>query len=396
MPEPLRIVLGVSSGIAAYKTPELVRLLRRRGVEVKVAVTPSAAALVGPDALRTVSGHPVYRDGAASEYDMDHIRLAEWGQWYVICPATANTLAKIAHGIADNLVTTLALSFERRLAVVPAMNSAMWTNAVTQRNVELLRQQGVRVLPVEDGELACGGRGPGRMLDIETVAGYVAALGQGALLAGRRVLIASGPTQEPLDPVRVITNRSSGRMGAALAAGAWAMGAQVTVVSGPSAVPPPSGVRRIDVTTAAEMQAALEKEFKSADVCIMAAAVSDYRPAKASAGKIKRGKGAGMTLALAPTADILEGLGRRKGRRFLVGFALETGRGMDEARRKLTAKHCDMLVLNYVDTSLGLATAQATILYTAGEPETLPAMDKTALAGRILTRVAERMGPADG
>jgi phosphopantothenoylcysteine decarboxylase / phosphopantothenate---cysteine ligase len=395
MTAPKRIVLGVSAGIAAYKTPDLVRLLRKQDIEVRVALTPAAAALVGEEALRTVSGGPVYRDGAPAVYDMDHIRLAEWADWMLVCPATANTIAKLAHGIADNLLTTLALCFERRLALVPAMNSAMWAHAATQRNVETIKARGDLVLPVAEGELACGTWGAGRMIPLDTIVEYVAGLGQPPVLSGKRILIASGPTEEPLDPVRVITNRSSGRMGAALAAVARTMGAEVTVVSGPAVVALPWGVKRIDVRTAAEMQAALNAEFGSCDACIMAAAVSDYRPVKVESAKMKRVEGGEVSIRLAPNPDILAGLGAAKDKQVLVGFSLESPGDSARAAEKMARKKCDLMVLNYVDSSLGLATAEATILYTDREPEPLAAMDKAALARCILTRIAQRMELTD-
>jgi phosphopantothenoylcysteine decarboxylase/phosphopantothenate--cysteine ligase len=234
------------------------------------------------------------------------------------------------------------------------------------------------------------------MLPLDAIVEYITNLPQARLLAGKRILIASGPTEEPLDPVRVITNRSSGRMGAALAAAARAMGAEVTVVSGPAAVPVPWGVTRIDVRTALEMQKALAGEFGACDACIMAAAVSDYRPAEMSDAKMKREEGQTITLRLVPNPDILAGLGAAKKKQVLVGFALESEKGTRRAEQKLARKKCDMLVLNYVDSSLGLATAAATILYTDRQPEPLATMDKAALARRILTRIAERMGPNDG
>jgi phosphopantothenoylcysteine decarboxylase/phosphopantothenate--cysteine ligase len=374
-----------------------VRLLRKQGIEVRVVLTPTAESLVGEESLRTVSGGPVYRDGAPQVHDMDHIRLAEWGEWMIVCPATANTIAKLANGLADNLLTTLALGFEGRLVVVPAMNSAMWAHSTTARNVAAIEGRGDIVLPVDEGELACGTWGAGRMLPLEAIVEYVTTLPQAKLLTGRRILIASGPTEEPLDPVRVITNRSSGRMGAALAAAARAMGAEVTVVSGPATVPVPWGVKRIDVRTALQMRKALAAEFKACDACIMAAAVSDYRLAEVSDAKMKREEGTALTIRLVPNPDILAGLGAaKKKKQVLVGFALESEKGTKRAEQKLARKKCDMMVLNYVDSSLGLATAAATILYTDRQPEPLSTMDKAALARRILTRIAERMGPNDG
>jgi phosphopantothenoylcysteine decarboxylase/phosphopantothenate--cysteine ligase len=389
-----RLLLGVTGGIAAYKAPQLVRLLRKGGAEVTVVLTAGARGLVGEEALRVVSGNPVYRDGAPPVHDMDHIRLAEWADRYAICPATANTIAKLACGIADNLVTTLALGFENRLVVVPAMNTAMLNNAATQRNLATLRERGVQVLPVEEGELACGATGAGRMLAVEAVADALLAPRAPQALAGKRVLIASGPTEEPLDPVRVITNRSSGRMGAALAAAARDMGAEVTVVSGPAAVPTPPGVRSVSVRTALEMQQALEAEFGGCHICIMAAAVSDYRPEQVAAGKIHRDDKAALTLKLVSNPDIAAGLGARKKGQFLVGFALESDApgALERARQKLVRKNLDMVVLNYVNSSLGLDSARVTIVFSAREPDSLAAMDKAAVAREILARIASQTG----
>ncbi|MDO5576579.1 MAG: bifunctional phosphopantothenoylcysteine decarboxylase/phosphopantothenate--cysteine ligase CoaBC, partial [Fibrobacter sp.] len=230
MAAPLRVVIGISGGIAAYKIPQLIRLLTKQNVEVKTVITPSAEKLVGEEAVRTVSSNPVYGD-KVSFFDMDHIRLADWADLYLICPATANTIAKITHGIADNLLTTLALSIpETKIAVVPAMNTVMWQNSATQANIKQLKSRGVFVFPVDSGELACGSSGLGRMIAVEDIAEWVAAFSRKTgVLSGKTVLISSGPTEEPIDPVRVITNRSTGKMGAALAREALALGANVIV-----------------------------------------------------------------------------------------------------------------------------------------------------------------------
>jgi phosphopantothenoylcysteine decarboxylase / phosphopantothenate---cysteine ligase len=389
MLEARRVLVGITGGIAAYKVPQLVRLLKKNGVEVKTVCTPGALHFVGDETLRTVSGHPVYRDGA-THYDIEHVRLAEWAGLFIICPATANTIAKIAHGIADNLLTTLALSFPpKKIIVAPAMNTVMWDNPVTRENVAALKKTGVTVLPVGEGELACGVSGPGRMLEIDAVVDFImSSFPAAGVLAGKRVLITSGPTEEPLDPVRVITNRSSGKMGAALARAALLQGAEVTVVSGPARATLPHGVRVVKVNTAAQMRDAVRKEFAAADVCIMAAAVSDFRPAQVSKSKIRRNESGRLTVALEATPDILAELGKRKGTKFLVGFALETGSGEASAKRKMADKKCDMMVLNRAEESLDRDSTRITILAPGGKAEQCPVMDKNAAADRIMQRIA--------
>jgi phosphopantothenoylcysteine decarboxylase/phosphopantothenate--cysteine ligase len=386
-----RVLVGVTGGIAAYKVPALVRLLRKNGCDVKVALTEAAKPLVGIEALRALSGNPVYTDDGPAQYDIEHIRLSEWADALLICPATANTIAKMAGGVADNLLTTLALSVpEEKIIVAPAMNCVMWANKATQANVSLLASRGVLVLPVEDGMLACGVRGPGRMLGLEEIARRVIAFVDNAgstALKGKNVLIASGPTEEPIDPVRVITNRSSGKMGAALARVALSMGARVTVVSGPAAEPLPPGIEAVYVRTAAEMSAALGERFTSADICVMAAAVSDYRPANPSDTKIRREESGNITLELTPNPDILAALGTAKTpKQFLVGFSLESGDALDRAEEKMRKKGCDMLVFNRADTAIGGDNTSITLLFAGGGREAFPNISKAAAAAEILGR----------
>lgn len=304
-----RILIGITGGIAAYKVPHLIRLLKKKGAEVKVVITKGARGLVGEETLRTVSGNPLYND-ELSLYDMDHIRLSEWADLFLIRPSTANTIAKIAHGIADNLLSTLALSIpETKLMLSPAMNTVMWENQATRNNIQILKDRGISVLPVGCGELACGVCGEGRMIEPEQIAeAAISFLSKSDILKGKKVLISSGPTEEPLDPVRVITNRSSGKMGAALARQAMHMGADVTVVSGRACHSLPSGVKVIDVVTAEQMLSALCEHFKTADICIMAAAVSDYRPVNYSSDKIQRSENGNITIELTSNPDILAGL----------------------------------------------------------------------------------------
>jgi len=389
------VCIAVSGGIAAYKVPALVRTLKKQGCDTKVVLTRAAQPLVGEEALRTLSGHPVYTDSAPSSYDMDHIRLAQWADIMLVCPATANTIAKLAHGIADNLLTTLALAFEGPILLAPAMNSAMWRNVATQENIAVLSGRGIRVLPVEQGELACGSEGPGRMLAVEAIVEYVMAADRPQLLKGTHILIASGPTAEPLDPVRVITNRSSGKMGCALASEAIAMGASVTMVSGPSMVPPPPAATAIAVDTTAEMAAALSEQFDRCDVCIMAAAVADFKPRTASARKLKRSKSA-LTIELVPNPDILVQLAAQKRHQYVVGFALEDTPDTAAALKKMRDKKCDMMVLNTIGEALGCDTTAITILRPHEKPERLATMNKRDAAREILIRIAAAAGKKNG
>ena len=451
-----RVLVGVTGGIAAYKIPLLVRLLRKNGCEVKVALTNAAKTLVGVDALRTLSGSPVYLDaGGGAEYDMAHIRLSEWADVFLICPATANTIAKIRAGIADNLLSTLALSIpEEKIIVAPAMNSVMWANCATQANINTLAARGITVLPVGSGELACGVCGPGRMLGIDEIGRHVLSrfglkplknnklAGDGAnscsktsssdtlsggkslsgnelagddahscsktpdvsnesanllsdnelaYLKGKTVLISSGPTEEPIDPVRVITNRSSGKMGAALAKAALSAGARVVVVSGPAAEPLPDGAEVVPVRTAAEMEREMVDRFKAADICVMAAAVSDYRPLNYSEAKIHRSDNENIVIELTPNPDILAGLGAAKSeKQFLVGFALESGKGIKyikRAKEKMKQKMCDMIVFNSADTALGGEHTTIKIICANGSIGYYHAMDKDKAARIIFNEI---------
>jgi phosphopantothenoylcysteine decarboxylase/phosphopantothenate--cysteine ligase len=388
----LRIVLGISGGIAAYKTPSLVRLFQKSGVEVKAVLTPAARGLVAELTLHTVTGNPVYVDEPSGDRDMEHIALAKWADFLLVCPATANTIAKIAHGIADNLLTSLALSFENRLIVAPAMNTAMWKNSVTQENIVSLVNRGVRVLPVGVGELACGDEGPGRLIDLETIVDYTQSLNTPKYFAHKKVLISSGPTAEPIDPVRVITNRSSGKMGAALARAAWLAGADVTVVSGPTSAALPAAVRVIRVTTALEMLDSLEKEFPHADVCIMAAAISDFRPHNVLIDKKHRGDASSWSLELVPNPDIAERLGKKKDKTFLVGFSLETDNDDARSLEKMIKKNCDMMIVNRADVALESDSSAARILFPDKPAENAALQGKNQLAALIIKRIATSMG----
>ncbi len=387
-----RILVGISGGIAAYKIPQLIRLLKNQGAQAKVILTPNASGLVGEKALQTVSGHPVFTENA-SLYDMDHIRLSQWADLFLISPATANTIAKIAHGIADNLLTSLALSIsESKIMIAPAMNSEMWDKKATRHNLQILKERGYHILPVANGELACGTSGPGRMLEPQEITDHVFRLmANTSILKGKSVLISSGPTEEPIDPVRVITNRSSGKMGAALAHAALFLGAKVTVVSGPASEPLPSAATVVKVRTAQQMHTALKEHFESSDICIMAAAVSDYRPICCSETKIVREEKQKFSLELVPNPDILANLALQKGERFLVGFSLESDGSEERAVAKMSRKGCDMIIFNRADQALGLDTTRIVMLGCDGFREEVAVMDKRAAAGIVLERIAQRV-----
>jgi phosphopantothenoylcysteine decarboxylase/phosphopantothenate--cysteine ligase len=362
-----RILLGVSGGIAAYKSPDLVRRLRDRGAEVQVVMTPGAQRFVTPTTFQAVSGREVRAElwDAAAEASMGHIELARWADLVLVAPATADFLARVATGRADDLLTTLILATEAPVALAPAMNRVMWSKPVTQDNVAALQRHGVQLLGPGSGGQACGEIGSGRMLEpleiVDAVAQILAGVPQrtpelrvvgsaqperGAL-QGLRVMITAGPTREPIDPVRYITNRSSGKMGFAIAAAAREAGAEVILIAGPVALPTPEGVRRLDVETAAEMAAAVEHEADGLDVFVGTAAVADYRPATRATRKIKKTLER-VDLPLERTTDILACIAARADRPFVVGFAAETHDVENYARAKLESKRLDLIAANEV------------------------------------------------
>ena len=395
------ILLGVSGGIAAYKAAFLVRDFVKAGAEVQVVMTEAATHFVTPLTLGTLSRREVITEmfprvpSEATTQWTAHIDLALWADIMLVAPATANTLAKIAYGFADNFLTTLVLALRCPLAVAPSMDVDMYRNTATQQNLALLRDRGVHVLEPESGELASGLVGPGRMPEPATLLHWV----EGLLvelrtdLQGKKILVTAGPTQEPIDPVRYVGNRSSGKMGFAIAAAAAKRGAEVTLISGPVHLSTPPGVRRIDVTTAREMARAVQDEFPATDVLIMTAAVADFSPVNPAEDKIKRETIAGdrLTLEMEKNPDILRGAGERKARQVLVGFALETSNGLQNARQKLAAKHLDAVVLNdptEEGAGFGTDTNIVTILMADGRVDRLPQMSKLAVAEEILNRVA--------
>jgi phosphopantothenoylcysteine decarboxylase / phosphopantothenate---cysteine ligase len=401
------VVVGVSGGIAAYKACELVRWLGQRGASVIVAMTPAATEFVTPLTFQALSGNPVVRDlwgdqrpgftvppraNAKMSGRVEHVDVAEAADCLVIAPATADLMARLVHGEAPDALTSIALASRAPLIVCPAMDLEMWRQAATQANVRALRARGATIVGPESGPLASGLVGPGRLAAIDAIGAAVeAAVTRRESMKGLEVLIGAGRTEEPLDPVRVLTNRSSGRMGFALAEAARDRGARVTVVAGPTSVDPPAGVTVVPVMTAAEMERAMSGAAPRADIVLMAAAVADYRPARPSAQKIKRGAGT-MSVALEPNPDILAGLSRRRrpGQVF-VGFALETTRGLAHARAKLAAKGLDLVVLNSPREGIGGETNRVTLVEAprrgrAAKPAALPLLPKREVAEHVLER----------
>jgi phosphopantothenoylcysteine decarboxylase/phosphopantothenate--cysteine ligase len=346
-----RIVLGVGGGIAAYKSAELVRRLRDQGADVHVVMTHGGREFITPLTLQALSGHPVHLDllDPAAEAAMGHIELAKWADLVLIAPATADIMARLAQGVANDLLTTLVLATDAQVTLAPAMNQAMWRDPATQANAQTLVQRGMRLFGPAAGSQACGDVGLGRMLEADELAQLAADCFQRNVLDGVRVLITAGPTQENIDPVRYITNHSSGKMGFALAEAAAEAGAQVTLVSGPVFLPTPDRVQRIDVISARDMLAACEAAMPS-DILIAAAAVADYRPEVIAAQKLKKDPttGDGLFLQMVRNPDILATLAGRPDRPFSVGFAAETEHLLDYAARKLKDKNLDLIVANDV------------------------------------------------
>ncbi len=394
------VLLAVSGGIAAYKVPELVRELRRAEHAVRCVLTEAAREFVSPLVLQTLSGAPVRSRlfDAGEESQISHIELADWADLVLVAPATANLLARMAQGLADDLVTTLLLATRAPVLVAPAMNVNMWSHPATQANTELLQQRGVRFVGPEAGELACGWEGLGRMSEPAAIVGAAELMLGPRSLAGEVVVVTAGGTREPLDAARVLTNRSSGKMGFALAAAAARRGAESVLIAAPASLATPPGVRRVDVGTALEMRDAVRDELPRAGVVIMAAAVSDFRPAEPLSRKLKKeelGEGADLTLRLVQNPDILAEICRERGSRVVVGFAAESHDVLAAARRKLARKGCDLLVANDVSRSdAGFdSDANAVILLTpGGDVEELPLLPKREVAERILDRIEKLRG----
>ncbi len=392
------ILLGVTGSVAAYKAAALASQLTQAGALVETILTPGAEKFVTPLTFQSVTGRRAYTDSDlwGSEAHVLHIGLARRADVFLIAPCTANTLAKLAHGIADTLLTVAALAATCPLVIAPAMDAGMYAHVAVQENVHLLRERGVVLVGPAEGHLASGLRGVGRMSEVEEIIGHVRlVLGREGALAGRRVVVTAGGTQEPLDPVRHITNRSTGRQGYALAQAALDAGAQVTLITAPTCLRPPVGARVVPVRTAQEMLEAVLEESAHADALLMAAAVADFRPARIATEKISKKDGI-PTLPLEATPDILKTLAARDGKerkrpRLVIGFAAESRDLLKNARAKLQAKRLDLIVANDIsasDSGFAVETNRVTLLYAAGREERLPLMSKEGVAEIIIARLA--------
>lgn len=398
--EKRRILVAVGGGIAAYKVPELVRALVRAGHDVRCMLTPAAAEFVSPLALQALTGQPVRARlfDAAEEGAIDHIALADWADLLLVAPATANLIARLASGLADDLVTTVALATRAPLLLAPAMNVNMWHHPATQHNLGLLRERGARCVGPDAGALACGWEGEGRMSEPAEIAAHAELLLGARSLAGVVVLVTAGGTRERVDAVRYLGNRSSGKMGFAVARQAALRGAEVVLVAAPTALATPAGVRRIDVESALEMRDAVLAELPRARVVIKAAAVADFRPAQPAARKIRKedlGEASSPAIRLVSNPDILAEICADKGDRVVVGFAAESHDVIEAARRKLARKGCDLLVANDVSearSGFDVDVNTVSFVWPGGDVESLPPLSKDEVAAQLLDRVSKRLG----
>jgi len=394
-----RILLGVTGGIAVYKSPDLVRRLIEKGAEVQVVMTEAAQKFVSPMTFQAVSGRPV-RVGLwdeAAEAAMGHIELARWAELVLIAPATADFIARLAGGRADDLLTTLCLATEAPVVIAPAMNRVMWANKATQSNVGVLESRDIRILGPAAGNQACGEVGVGRMWEPNVLASTLLEPPANAgLLAGVNLLITAGPTRERLDPVRYLTNRSSGKMGFAVAAAAREAGAHVTLITGPVHLPTPAGITRINVESAREMYAAVHRHVAEADVFVAAAAVADFQPVAVAKQKIKK-QGAALTLDLEPAPDIVKSVAEMSKRPLVVGFAAETNDVEENARAKLKRKKLDMIAANQVGDGLAFDCDDnaLTVIWPGGKLEIARA-PKLTVARELIAQIAKRLPPSDG
>jgi phosphopantothenoylcysteine decarboxylase/phosphopantothenate--cysteine ligase len=394
-----RVLLGVTGGIAAYKSPDLVRRLIERGADVQVVMTAAAQRFVSPMTFQAVSGHPTRSDlwDSTAEAAMGHIELARWAQIVLIAPASADFIARMAGGRADDLLCTLCIATEAPIMLAPAMNRVMWANKATQANIATLVSRGIGILGPASGNQACGEVGEGRMLEPSKLAETLLAPPANAgLLAGLNVLITAGPTRERLDPVRYLTNRSSGKMGFAVAEAAREAGAHVTVVTGPVQLQTPVGVTRINVESARDMYAAVHRQVGDADIFIAAAAVADFQPVKVAKQKIKK-QGGSVNLELEPAPDIIKSVADMSKRPFVVGFAAETNDVEDNARIKLKRKKLDMIAANQVGDNMAFDCEDnaLTVIWPGGKMEVARG-PKIEVARELIALIANRMPPPDG
>ena len=395
----MNILLGISGGIAAYKTPELVRRLKDSGADVRVVMTRGAHQFVTATTLQAVSGEPV-RDNlwdSAAEAAMGHIELARWADAVVIAPATAEVISRLAQGSAGDLLTTLVLATTAPVTIAPAMNHVMWQNVAVQDNVRTLTDRGVRILGPAEGDQACGETGPGRMVEpheiVDAISGATSKAGP---LVGRRVVITAGPTREPIDPVRYISNHSSGKMGYAIAEAARDAGADVVLLSGPVALDAPASVERIMIETAQELYEATHERVADCDIFIATAAVADYRPESPAASKIKK-NGKAMSLELSPAPDVLASVAALANKPYTVGFAAETDRVRDYALAKLDGKKLDMIIANRVGDGLAFGQDDNTVhaFWRTGD-KAFPTASKVSLARDLIELIAERFDMESG
>jgi len=386
----MKVLLGVGGGIAAYKAAELARLLMQQDHAVQAVMTRAAEKFVQPVTFAALTGRKVLTDLFAIEEAIEHISVAQEHEVLVIAPATADLLAKLAHGLADDFLTTVYLAFTGPVVIAPAMNVNMWQHPATQANLATLAKRGHTIVEPDSGYLACGMVGPGRLAELDAIAEAVAAQGRRQQdLEGETVLLTAGPTQEPLDPVRYISNRSSGKMGYALAEAAVARGARVILISGPVSLAPPRGVEVVPVRTALEMREKVMERLPGVGIVIKAAAVADFYLSRVPDQKVKK-TAARLSLEFDPTPDILAELGRKKGDFLLVGFAAETQNVQEEAQRKLETKNCDMVVGNYVggsETGFETDINEVVLVLRTGETMPLPRATKREIADRIFDEI---------
>ncbi len=387
------IVLGVTGSIAAYKSADLVRRLREAGAEVRVVMTKAACEFITPLTLQTLSGQPVAIEllDADQESAMGHIKLARWADWVLIAPASADLIARLVHGRANDLLSSLCLATESPLAIAPAMNNKMWENKATQENVETLTARGVQILGPASGDQACGEQGEGRLLEPISIVDELARLVVPGKLQTKKVVITAGPTYEPLDPVRYIGNKSSGKMGFAVAKAAKEAGADVVLIAGPVHLTTPAGVQRIDVESAQQMHDAVMESLRSSDIFIACAAVADYRPKQVEDSKIKKSQHDQLQLNLTSTVDILSAVTNQENKPFTVGFAAETEQVMEYAQDKLHRKNLDMIAANKVGEGIGFDVDENALhVFWPQGSQKLPLASKTQLARDLMTLIIER------